>query len=355
MSRHSTLRLTILFGVLFYAGCIEEITFEAPDADQDQMVVNGVFTDEDGPHQLVLTRPGKYNEKKVRTITGAAVILTDDAGNRYTYKEEKDNNQNSTYVLKGVKGVPGRTYTLEINAGSSGSYRSRPQKMLPPIPIDSIEVTGDWLFFTSANGIVVQQSFGFAYARARVPEQAEGRYLHWDASIVYIFNEVPNPFKPNTQCFVNEYIGGQLISVADPSAFQPGTRIRVLAGRKRVNYAFEHRVCFVVQQRTIDRAAYDYWRKLEKIITPNGTIFDVPPSPLPGNLEPTDPRYKQTLGYFEVASVQTKRFYTQNGGLGDLHIIREPPYCEYFPYEKPECGNCLLIAGSSNDKPDWWQ
>jgi Domain of unknown function (DUF4249) len=356
--------LSALVCALLFITCIQEIDFQNSDANQAQLVVNGAFTDDAGPHRLYLTRPGNYTRQAFNTIAGAQVILTDDVGGRFEYRERPDGEKRVLYELEGVQGVPGRTYTLEIKLPDGKIYRSQPQKMLPSLPLDDIEVTGEWRSFTAANGTVVRQPYAYAYARTVVPDSVGERYLHWDAEVVYIFNgilRVWDPFDPAPrQCFLSKYIGGQLVSLSDLKSYKAGARIRERIGGLPIDYAFESRICFIGQQRTIDRAAYDYWRKINLLITPNGTIFDTPPSPLVGNVQNTTDPEDAALGYFEVASVQINRVYLQDGSLGDGFLVQDNPYCKldwnnWPPVNHKECDECLILPGSVRNKPAWWQ
>ena len=351
--------------ILALANCVRETDFLRSNEDENVLVVSGGFTDGAGPHVIRLTRPGDSNKQAFEAVTGAEVVLSDDQGNAYTFQEiTPTDGKPSFYQLTGIQGVAGRIYTLDIQLPGGEHYRSRPETMPVRVKIDSVGVKGELFITNESNGAISKEQRAFAYAYATVPDQASGRYLRWDAEVVFIFNEIfknyyPIP-PPSFQCFVTNRISDQLIELADLSAFQPGTSLYNRVGKRKIDFAFEHRICFIVYQRTIGRNAYEYWKKIDQLISPTGTIFDAPPARVFGNVENlTDPG-NPALGYFEISAIDTARVYTRDGLLGDEFKLNTIPYCQYDytrwpPVNHLECDNCLLLPSSSLEIPPWWQ
>lgn len=350
--------------VLLLITCVRETDFFQKNTDRNTLVVDGVFTDGPGPHTIRLSRPGDTNKQAFEDVRNAQITLSDDTGNHYDYVETASADSSRWfYRLNGVHGIPGRTYSLEIRLANGDTYRSRPEKMPVRIPLDSVQVKADWYISTNADGSIVREPFAFVYAFTKAPDQPAGRYLRWDAESVHIFNEIVktyNPFGVQHQCFITNRLSDQTISLTDLGQYQAGAPVYEAVGKKRINNDFELRICFSVYQHTISRNAYEYWEKIGQLIAPTGTIFDVPPSRVFGNVENlTDPD-NPALGYFEVSAIDTARVYTANGLLGDEFLLSDNPYCSYDysrwpPVNHPECDNCLLLPSSTLQKPDWWQ
>lgn len=130
-------------------------------------------------------------------------------------------------------------------------------------------------------------------------------------------------------------------------------------GWRRIDNGFEHRICFTVYQRTINKEAYDYWYKVSQLLSINGTIFDPPHGVVKGNIRNLSDPSKPARGFFEVASITVARKYLGNYTLGEEFQFAQP-YCSknfqnYPPVNHPECNDCLLLKNSSTTKPEWWQ
>ncbi|MBP6826191.1 MAG: DUF4249 domain-containing protein [Saprospiraceae bacterium] len=350
--------------VLVLANCVRETDFFQSNTDQDVLVVSGAFTEGSGPHIVRLTRPGDSNKQAFESVGGAQITLSDDAGNQFGYQETfAPDGKTLDYRLYNIQGVPGRIYSIEIRLANGEVYRSRPEKMPQPVPLDSVQVRGEFFVSNDANGAISSEPRAYAYAYTTAPDQVAGRYVRWDADAVYIFNELPkiyDPFGVQHQCFITNRISDQNISLVDLSIYQPGTPVFEKVGKRKIDFAFESSICFSVYQHTITRDAFEYWQKISQLISPTGTIFDKPLSRVYGNVENVNDPGNPALGYFEISTIDTARVYTRNGLLGDDFLLQDFPHCNYDfsvwpPVNHIECHDCLTIPSSSLQKPDWWQ
>ena len=356
--------LSTLVIVLILANCVRETDFFQSNADQNALVADGTFTDGPGPHIIRLTRPGDSNKQAFEPVRNAQITLSDDAGNQFNYQEMvSPDGIRWFYQLNNVRGVPGRSYTLQILLPDGQTYRSRPEKMPAKVLLDSASVKGEFLISNNADGSIGKEPFAYVYAHTTV--SATGLYLRWEAETVHIFNEIVKSYypipPPQKQCFITNRLSDQQVSLVDLSDYQPGASIYEYVGKRRIDNAFEHRICFAVYQHSITRSVYEYWQKISQLISPTGTIFDVPPSRIYGNVENTTHPDHPAFGYFQVSAVDTARVYTSNGLLGDDFLLSQTTYCDYDysgkwpPVNHPECDDCLLLPSSTLQQPVWWQ
>ncbi|MCY7328231.1 MAG: hypothetical protein LH618_06765 [Saprospiraceae bacterium] len=96
-------------------------------------------------------------------------------------------------------------------------------------------------------------------------------------------------------------------------------------------------------------------------LTATGTIFDVPPATVPGNVENTTHPDLPALGFFEVGAADTRRVYIRSGQFGQEFIPPDTSYCDYDvarwpPVNHPECDDCLTwLRGAYYEIPWWWE
>ncbi len=368
MKKYTISALYLLVLVLLLANCVREIDFQQDSADQSDLVVSGTFTDGHGPHILRLSRPGNYNKQAFAVVSGASVRLKDDAGNVYVYQEVTPAGEASFYQLE-AQGETGRSYTLEIEVDGE-HYQSHPQIMPEPFTLDTVEAHGEWLYSNTSNGTVVREPFAVVYARTKAPAVTKGHYLHWDSEAIYVFNEIlPKPYKPlnpygsSRQCFINNRINDQIVGIADMSKYAPGGTVYEPVGKRKIDNAFLTKIAFAVYQRSVNREAYEYWEKINKLLTATGTIFDSPPAVVAGNMENTTHPNRPALGFFEVGAADTVRIFSGNGQLGDEFLLQDNIYCEIDwskypqpPVNYPECDDCLKwLRGAYYEVPWWWQ
>jgi hypothetical protein len=355
-------RILLLFTALLLTTCVREVDFQANGADRTLLVVNGALTNLPGPQTLKLTRPGNYAKQVFESVFGAEVALFDEFGNRFDYHEVvAPDGLSSRYELD-FQGQPGQAYRLEIRLASGELYRTQPQVMPEPVLIDSLVIRPELQQLVTPAGVTIEDAYAVAYAYSQVPAAGSDKFVRWDGEGVYIFNELPkiwDPFGVQKQCFITNRISDQTVPLADLQTYAPGALLFEAAGKRRIDYAFEHRFCFVVYQRTIDRAAYEYWSKINQLLAANGTIFDAPPASVAGNVVNVDEGGRPALGFFEVAAVDTMHTYTRNADFPPAFRLSED-HCMYDwsrwpPVNHPECNDCLTLPSSTLQKPVWWQ
>ena len=98
--------------------------------------------------------------------------------------------------------------------------------------------------------------------------------------------------------------------------------------------------------------AYEYWSNIAQIVNQAGTIFDIPPAPIRGNLYNPNEEDEFILGYFEASAIDTVRV-----SIFPFDISYSPiAYCSQNIWAPSfnECGNCLLWENSTAIRPSWW-
>jgi hypothetical protein len=100
-----------LLPLLFLMSCEEYIDLDLQAGDS-QLVVEALVTDGPGPHKVSLSRTVPVDNTQLPPkVTGATVVLSDDAGNSEVLTEGEDGD----YLAYTIAGVEGRKYRLEID------------------------------------------------------------------------------------------------------------------------------------------------------------------------------------------------------------------------------------------------
>jgi hypothetical protein len=83
--------------------------------------------------------------------------------------------------------------------------------------------------------------------------------------------------------------------------------------------------CLQLNQYSISEDEFDYWEKLKKITDEIGSLYDVTPTFIPGNVTCNEDPEQDVLGYFSVSAVSSKRIYISNNFKGLVNLYKQCP------------------------------
>jgi hypothetical protein len=309
---------------ILLSGCETPIHIEY-SVPEPAVVVDGLITDQPGPYEVKLTYTAAYavnSEGNNRPVTGAMVVIEDDAGNADLLTEYNPGN----YItpVGGIQGVVGRSYTLRITLVDGKEIESYPEKLLPVPPIDSL--------YYDFQPVTPNQLQGHqVYAAVNDPED-EMNYYRWKWQGYYIFYMI-NEINDVIACFQKEfdinkininsdrYIDGNVL-------FQPIALIP--------HFANDYYLIQVFQQ-SLTGDAYEFWDQVNEQGTQIGSIFDQIPSKIRGNCYYTDDLEETVYGYFGASSIIQKNLMMKfRTGMKPLYP-KEYNYhpCSYYPNAFP--------------------
>jgi hypothetical protein len=107
---HSLPGVLVILVALVFSGCQKVINIDLNEV-APRTVIEGLITDRAGPYIVKISKSGSYfNQPVLPPVSGALVIITDDAGTTDTLKEIRP----GIYQTSKTRGIPGRTYTLKV-------------------------------------------------------------------------------------------------------------------------------------------------------------------------------------------------------------------------------------------------
>ncbi len=274
----------------------------------------------------------------------------------------------------------GQEYQIKINTNDGFQYESDFVSAVITPPIDSLTWKQD-------NDVTV-------YVNTRDP-QNKTRFYRWEYietweyhsyyesiigydksnDLLYFLDSSEKKFA----CWDSVYSDKVIIGASDQLSEDvitnlPVTSVPVGSDKISVRYSI------LVRQFGLTRDAYDFWQEIKKNGTQVGGLFDPLPSQLIGNIRCTSNPDEPVIGYFSIATVQTKRLYILNnqvinwkGTNYDVLCtprITTPDSTSYFlwdPNLAPAyyisggglaisnvfCVDCTL-QGGINRKPGYW-
>jgi hypothetical protein len=369
--------ISALLFFLVISGCITQFVPET-DEDQNLLVVEGLITDKPEVNKIKLSRSMPLGKKTtLKPLKGCTVSITDDQGNTYQLAESSTA---GTYLTNQTtfQGSVGRKYTLHVNTNNSTtthySYQSLPAEMIAVPAIDS-------LFYEK---VTIKEKTEFSGPKEGCQvylntHDSEGncKYYRWEYIETWKF-QLPYSYVPNNTCWITNNSNNITIKNTSVLAENRVTRLPLHfisneTDRLSVRYSI------LVNQYSINEDEYTYWEKLQNISEEVGSLYDITPSSIPGNIFCIEDPGEQVLGYFSVSAKISERIYIDGNFRGLVALYTECVsdtvfgnatipnlnssvwIIDYQPYAMPPykvltdkkyCADCTTRGTTT--RPDFW-
>lgn len=318
------------------SGCVEQFVADTEPPSPRPLVVDGGITSGSGPHTITLSLAAAFEqslEGSTERIDSASVTIVDHETNTQTRLSQTGPGIYQTQE-GALSGTPGHTYHLEVTLPDGRRYRSEPELMPEPVPLDSAFAAFD----PSPTGRIK------VYAAANDPERSHN-YYRWSVRNTreYTINSLTPPF----HCWERETGPPFQVSILNDRLINGG-RIRkqeVFSLPPGQNASRLNQVD--VRQLTLTKDAHEFWSKVREQVEDVGDPFSAPPAPIRGNVLPVQDTVNRALGYFEVA------------GASQLSTVcfRQAQF-EAAPPPIPPTGGCppagSPVRGATYDRPSYW-
>ena len=262
--------LVVLFLTSGFYSCQKVVSVDLNQSNP-QIVIEGLVTDQRGTDSVVVNMTGDYFTPTLNfpPVTGATVVISDDAGNMDTLKGVK----NGVYYSSNPQGIPGRTYAMKViaNGKEYDAVSSMPQK----VNIDSF-------YAVKATGPFGRRSGYDFYVIFKDPPQLGNYYqivphanfipadsLYGDSGGIFLYD---NEYTTGNEVSYRFRLGGTIV---------PGDTIGV------------DLLC-------IDKATYEYLQTLRTTIQTDRSPTSLAPSNPSTNIS------NGALGYFSAYTIDSK-------------------------------------------------
>jgi hypothetical protein len=315
-------------------GCVEEFSANVDPPSPRPLVVDGGVTSGPGPHRVRLSLAAAFEqslEGNIQRIEGAEVAIVDDSTGRRVELSPAEISGKYRTEEGEFTGVPGHAYHLEVTLPDGRRYRSVPQRMPEPVPMDSVFATFD----------PSPQPRIRVKAAARDPEGTE-QYYRWGNEVLheYGWSRPSPPF----YCWEEGRLGSSQVSILSDRLIDGG-RIQqqvVYSIPPSLRASYPSQVD--VRQFTITEEAFRFWSKVREQVEEAGNPFSAPPAPIRGNVVSVQDSTDRALGYFQVAGVSQKQ--TECFKQKDFEDAPAP-----FPLDNPACP---IDRGATFERPEEW-
>lgn len=326
---HEKIKYLILMLAILFQSCQEVYVHDSLDTGKRIPVVEGLISNNPGPHKIRLYYARPYDQANYDPISGASVYVTDETGAFYRF----DETYKGLYVcpLNRLIGNPGSSYTLHIELSDEMIFLSEEQVMPDILNIERIyqkTETMEYQMRTYNNDIVTKQKVGNSIYIVIDDDIPEKRYfritskysvhvyglststnIKWietapgdssefmivadtlfDCIFVYHNNDIPVP------------------GIIDPGAGQSESERTRLSNFIPFDFNVSGDFDTILERSvtthlySITRDVFDYYNSVAEQLNAPSRLFDPVPTQLKGNMYcSTDPD-QEILGLFEVSS-----------------------------------------------------
>ncbi|WAC02560.1 DUF4249 domain-containing protein [Lacinutrix neustonica] len=398
-----------IFKIIFVATlficftCIEEIELET-QAFESVLVVEGTITNEFKFQEIKLSRTYLLEGNEQKLENNANVQILDSQGNTYHFTQNTEGKYVSNIEFEASQNM---SYKLFITTKNGKQYQSLETNLTPISQINSLyaiysDDQGVQIFVNSENDINGAQYFRYEY------EETHKIVVPYYSSLNAIISNVQNfgqeyeiRLEPKTVDQRTCYTTNASIGIIQTSTNQLDNNVVerfVVRTLDKRNSLLRERYSILVKQYVQSFEAYNYYKIIKELGINESLLSESQPGYNVGNIESINNKNEKIAGYFEVASVSSKRLFFNYFDVG----IPQPKYpfdCEYRTdetevlnlninhlilkynyldqraklYERlsfdnykylsggfdtykivsPQCGDCTSF--SSNIKPEFWQ
>ncbi|MEM9324477.1 MAG: DUF4249 domain-containing protein [Bacteroidota bacterium] len=305
--------------ILFVLVACQE-PFEPPLLEgQAAIVVDGVVTDEFKAHEVTLSRSSPLDTVLEVPVSEASVQIVENDERVFTLSEFTPGRYRSTFPFSGTIGS---SYQLRLEIEGQ-QYESAPVILKANPAIDNVDFRLDTREPSGQRGLQVLLS----------TTPSESTFFRWEWQETY---EIRSPYPRRYEWVNDEFVefdpfpvsvcwnadSSRTVIVASTQQLEAGSassfEIRFLnEGDPKLLelYSIE------IKQFAMDEQAFDFWRTIRDIGERQGSIFDLQPGLVLGNMRAVN-NNNVILGYFDATQLRTVRSFVGRSTLARLGLSR---------------------------------
>lgn len=356
--------ILLLLGIILLSGCTEQYAIQT-NTFEEALVVEGTLTNELKQQEIKISRTFRFEQGGPVFETGAEVSVADDQANVYSFEES-----NGKYVsTDAFEAQPGRTYRLNITTQDGKNYNSSGEQLTAVNEIQSLIPSvqvknGDKGVSINVNSF--DPTGSSKYYRYEYEETYKVIAPEWHPDKAILLPALPGNDHQEigivprnngeTRICYSTVLSNDILQTAttDLNEDRVDFALRFISSK---NPIITHRYSVKVRQYIQSLEAYTFYKTLKQLSGNGSILSQTQPGFFYGNLRCTSNPNEKVIGFFEVASVSSKRIFFNFSDLFPNDAL--PPYfedCEVVPYgfcfsaANPDCkGQALISAIGTNN------
>lgn len=316
--------IKIILVLLILANSCTEKYFPNINSTAGIIVVDGRITNNQTQFEVNLFRSVEINSHDSLLFeTGAQIITHCDDGTSVLLSEispGKYINSNPSF-----KGEVNKSYWIEITTKNGSVFESNPEVMHSPISISKIYGEIDKIIIDKDES---KDAVKF-YFDIENPLN-DTNFLLWEYQASWEWHtivNIPKSENPAYTCYPKERSNKVFIYDASNLEVKSISHLdltSIAEDEVKLNYEYY----LQIQAYTISKECYKFWSNIDKMSQSNGSLFDVIPSNVEGNIQCCNGN-EPVLGYFQVSS-HTKNANSFTSDNFNIEFAPEPVDCRTY-------------------------
>jgi hypothetical protein len=302
------IKVVLGFILLLPVACIEPFPVKSI-VSSDHLVIEGIITNEMKNQRVYISHTSSLDNRAFIPEEGAQVTVEKGNGETITLTETKP----GIYETGILAGTIGEKYKLKVRTAAGRDYVSSEVTMKTVPAID--DIYAKFLKDDKKKGRGIQIYLDTEDASNKTT------FYRWDCVETY---EVQTPFPSNYQwlggnnvvfrehsvsnCWATDTIRNILLTNTSGLKSNKVSEypIRFIA---EDDYRFGVRYSVVVRQFALTQEGYSFWNNLKIVNETQGSLSDVQPGSVTGNITSLHDAGETVLGYFDASAVSEKRVF----------------------------------------------
>ncbi|MEL6989183.1 MAG: DUF4249 family protein, partial [Bacteroidota bacterium] len=275
--------------------CIDEVDLSSNNLIR-VIVVEGYLSDNLEKQIVKLTRSVSADSQIEVLVSGASLFIERSDGVKLPYVEESE----GIYSLE-TSAVPGFEYRLIGTLADGRTVESDFQAIPAQVPVDSVNVIDTLVEFIDESGDRRSIRVLDFYAGSNLDALNNNAYLRYSSSTVFQISEIVcSPFVTPKTCYVYDDIPPLGIQLFQINPSNSPISFESLVYRRRIDFEFGELFALDLSLLSYNESDFKYWERIEDLFSQDGSLTDVRPSRLFGNIETNDG--SEVQGQFSVVS-----------------------------------------------------
>lgn len=338
-----------IFLILFTSACVDRINIDVGIKPfySVPVVIDGYISDQPGPYLIKVSSAYDIQSKvsTKRDLSVKQLIISDNHGTAEVLTELVP----GFYItnLNGIRGVVGRVYTLHIELLDGRVYESAPDTLYATGKVDSIyfkfrlDVTDQYI--PGAGSV----KYGFDVFFNASAGAIKNYHFLWKFIGTYKVNIAC------CACWVQLTNSEPIVS--DNQLVNDGRFIALKADYVPVTgYTFMYKVHAEVDQMSLSRQSYDFWRAVRAQKQATGSLFQPITGKIPSNFTQISGPASTLQGIFYATSISSNAVYITQKDLPNINLIPKLQLAPGSAINNPNIRCQDLFPNSTKVKPSWW-
>ena len=340
-------------GILF--SCTEPYELKTKNFES-LLVVEATITDELKLQEIKLSKTYRLESDEPIQVSNAQVWVETNSGIQYNFAQTEPGIYISVVEFQAQSG---ENYTLHVTLAEGVSYISTPEVLPATTEIESLNasletingVQGIQIYVNSSSNVGDAQNFKYEYEETYkivVPAYSSLNLnlinVEHFGGLYYELELVPKTINVSTCYSTKKSLDIIQTSLSDSqNSFVEQFPVRFIKSNDGV---MRDRYSIFVRQYVQSVEAYNFYKILKELGTIENLFTDNQPGFIQGNMSSTENIEENVIGFFQVASVSSKRIYFY---YGDFNIPKPPFVYDCIYYEDVDYTDITTFDGDRNN------